>query len=129
MDFEDILLDVGDSGRYQKSLILLYLLPTATLLPWFSMNVLFMVSVPDHWCKVPEVVSSNLTIEQQRLLISPPSNPKCHMYQINYTDYLALGNYTIPSNTTTIPCDSGWEFDKTNYESTAATQVCTFLIF
>lgn len=122
MEFEDILLDVGDGGRYQNELILFFLLPSATLLPWFSMNVLFMVSVPEHWCNVPEVVRSNLTIEQQRDLISPPANPKCHMYDINYTDYLTSGIYTVPNDTTTRPCSNGWEYDKTNYDSTAATQ-------
>lgn len=125
MDFEDILLEVGDSGKYQKSLILFFLIPSATLLPWFSMNVLFMVSVPEHWCNVPEVAKSNLTIDQQRLLISPPDNPKCYMYDINYTDYLVSGIYNVRNDTTTRPCNNGWDYDRTNYESTAATEVCT----
>lgn len=124
MDFEDILLEVGDRGKYQKSLIILFLLPSATLLPWFSMNVLFMVSVPEHWCNVPEVAMSNLTIEQQRQLISPPSDPKCSMYDINYTDYLTAGHYNVSEDTTTRPCNNGWNYDRTYYESTAATKVC-----
>lgn len=122
MDFEDILLEVGDSGRYQKSLILIFLLPSALLLPWFTMNVMFMVSVPDHWCHVPDVSMSNLTTEQQRQLISPPQNPKCYMYDINYTDYLESGIYSVPNDTSTRQCDNGWEYDKTYYDSTAATQ-------
>lgn len=128
LDFEDILLEVGDSGMYQKKLIMFFLLPGASLLPWFSMNVLFMISIPDHWCSVPEVINSGLRVDQQRMLISPPSDPKCHMYDINYTDYLASGIYSVPDNTTTRPCTSGWEYDKTHYEKTAATQVCTVFI-
>lgn len=124
MDFEDILLYVGDRGKYQKMMIVIFLLPSAALLPWFSMNILFMVSVPDHWCKVPEVSNSNLTVEEQRSLISPPDNPKCHMYDINYTDFLSSGTYHVPNDTTTIPCSDGWDFDKTNYDETVATQVC-----
>lgn len=126
MDFEDILLEVGASGRYQKSLILIFLLPSALLLPWFSMNIMFMVSVPDHWCYVPEVAISNLTISQQRQLISPVENSKCLMHDINYTDYLNSGNFTISNDTETRPCNSGWEFDRTYYDSTVATQVCVF---
>lgn len=129
LEFEDILLEVGDGGKYQKKLIMFFLLPAASLLPWFTMNILFMISIPDHWCRVPEVINSGLTIQQQRMLISPPSNPKCQMYDINYTDYLTSGKYSIPDNATTRPCTSGWEYDKTNFESTVATQVCTILIF
>lgn len=136
IEFEDILLEVGDSGRYQKQLILFFLLPYALLIPLFTMNIFFMLSVPQHWCSVPEVLNSNLTIEQQRQLISPPDKPECHpycetclMYDINYTDYLSLGIYSIPNDTTTRPCNNGWEYDKTNFESTVATQVCTTFIF
>ena len=124
MDFEDILMDVGDSGKYQKRLIIFFLLPYALLIPWFSMNILFMLSVPEHWCSVPEVVNSNLTIEQQKHLISPSSDPHCLMHDINYTDYLTSGIYSVPNDTATKKCTNGWEYDKTNFDSTAATQVC-----
>ncbi|KAG8183926.1 hypothetical protein JTE90_029030 [Oedothorax gibbosus] len=121
MDFEDVLLEVGDYGKYQRQLIVYFLVPAATLLPWFSMNILFMVSVPEHWCNVPELVSSNFTIEQQRSFISPPGE-KCHRYNLNFTDVLGLENFTVPNGTTTRPCDEGWQYDHTFYDSTAATQ-------
>lgn len=121
MEFEDILLDVGDYGKYQRNLIMIFLVPTASLLPWFTMNVLFMVSVPDHWCKVPELVSSNLSLSQQRSLISPPGE-HCLRYDLNYTNVDDLLNYTISENFTKRPCDRGWEFDHTYYDSTVATK-------
>ncbi|KFM78100.1 Organic cation transporter 1, partial [Stegodyphus mimosarum] len=122
MDFEDILLEVGDYGKYQKNLILIFLVPAASLLPWFSMNIMFMVSAPDHWCYVPEVDASNLNISLQRSLISPPESPSCHMHDINYTEYLTAGIYKVPNDTTTIPCSQGWQYDKTYFDSTAVTQ-------
>ncbi|XP_042912363.1 organic cation transporter protein [Parasteatoda tepidariorum] len=121
MDFEDILLDVGDYGKYQQGLIKYFLIPAASLLPWFTMNILFMVSVPDHWCNVPELVSSNLSISDQRSLISPPGD-KCHMYNINFTDFLSNGSYIIPENTTTRPCNHGWQYDNTYWDTTASTK-------
>uniref|UniRef100_A0A2L2YNP7 Organic cation transporter 1 n=1 Tax=Parasteatoda tepidariorum TaxID=114398 RepID=A0A2L2YNP7_PARTP len=121
MDFEDILLDVGDYGKYQQSLIRYFLIPAALLLPWVSMNIFFMVSVPDHWCNVPELVSSNLSISDQRSLISPPGD-KCHMYNLNFTDFLDNGSYVIPENTTTSPCNQGWQYDNTNWDTTASTK-------
>ncbi|XP_035223452.1 organic cation transporter protein-like [Stegodyphus dumicola] len=122
MEFEDLLLDVGDCGKYQKHLILIFLVPAASLLPWFTMNIMFMVSVPDHWCYVPEVASSNLSISAQRSLISPPDDPCCRMYDINYTELLSNGIYTVPNDTATKPCTQGWQYDKTDYESTVATE-------
>ncbi|XP_035216500.1 carcinine transporter-like [Stegodyphus dumicola] len=122
MEFEDILLEVGDYGKYQRNLFLIFLVPAASLLPWFSMNILFMVSAPDHWCYVPEVAASNLSISDQRSLISPPDSPSCYMYDINYTEYLSAGIYKVPNDTTTRPCNRGWQYDKTDFESTAVTQ-------
>lgn len=125
MDFEDVLLEVGDYGKYQRQLIVYFLVPAASLLPWFSMNILFMVSVPDHWCKVPEMVSSNFTIAQQRSIISPPGE-SCHRYNLNFTDVFDVANFTVPNGTTTRPCDEGFEYDTTNYDFTAATTVRFF---
>ncbi|XP_035223439.1 carcinine transporter-like [Stegodyphus dumicola] len=44
------------------------------------------------------------------------------MYDINYTDFLSNGIYTVPNDTATKPCIQGWQYDKTDYESTVATE-------
>ncbi|GIY30768.1 hypothetical protein CEXT_691221 [Caerostris extrusa] len=62
-EFENLLEEVGDFGKYQKRLITLFLIPSAALLPWFTMNILFLVFTPDHWCNVPEVSSSELYVK------------------------------------------------------------------
>ncbi|GIY29074.1 organic cation transporter 1 [Caerostris darwini] len=120
MEFEDVLMGVGDYGKYQRNLIVIFLVPAASLLPWLSMNVLFMVSVPDHWCSVPELSAFNLTIEQQRSLISPP-NEHCRRYNISYTDILHIENSTL-SNASMTPCDQGWQYDETYWDETASTK-------
>ncbi|KAF8794657.1 Beta-alanine transporter like protein [Argiope bruennichi] len=121
MEFEDVLIEVGDYGKYQRNLIMIFLVPAASLLPWFSMNVLFMVSVPDHWCNVPELSSFNLSMEQQKSLIAPPGE-HCLRYDLNFTDILDFGNYSVPNGSTTRPCDQGWEYDQTYWDSTASTK-------
>ncbi|CAL1269580.1 unnamed protein product [Larinioides sclopetarius] len=121
MEFEDVLIEVGDYGKYQRNLIMIFLVPAASLLPWFSMNVLFMVSVPDHWCKVPGLSSFNLTMEQQKSLVAPPGE-HCKRYDMNLTEMLDFGNYSLLNGSTTRPCDQGWEYDHTYWDSTASTK-------
>lgn len=128
MEFEHILDRVGDFGRYQRDLMWIFLYPASVLLPWFSMNILFLVSVPDHWCRVPELDAFNLTLEEQKRLIRPPTDPKCTMYDINYTEFLSNSdNWTVPDWTVTKTCSYGYEYDRTYYDSTAATKVRTIL--
>ncbi|CAL1269584.1 unnamed protein product [Larinioides sclopetarius] len=122
MEFEDILHQVGGYGRFQRNLTLFFLIPVSCALPCFWMNFIFMVSVPEHWCYVPEL--SNFTMAQKRMLISPPNNPSCTMYNMNYSQVLDVESFIATSNFSDIitPCVSGWEYDKTNYDKTATTK-------
>ncbi|GBM78323.1 hypothetical protein AVEN_222143-1 [Araneus ventricosus] len=81
-----------------------------------------MLSVPEYWCHVPEL--SNLSVDQQRMLISPPNDPSCTMYKRNYSQVLNLESViaTPYFSYDEIPCVSGWDYDKTNYDETAATK-------
>ncbi|GFQ95077.1 carcinine transporter [Trichonephila clavata] len=121
MEFEDILIEVGDYGKYQSNLIMIFLVPAASLLPWFSMNILFMVSVPDHWCHVPELDAFNLSIPQQRYFTSP-HDEHCMRYDMNYSEITNIMNYTVSNGTSTKPCDHGWQYDQTYWDATAATK-------
>lgn len=121
LEFEDILTEVGDSGKYQKRLMIFFLLPSVALVPWFSMNNLFMIFLPDHWCYVPEVANSNLSIELQRSIVSPDSST-CMRYDVNYTERLTTGDFDFTNNTPLIACDQ-WVYDTTYYEETAASKV------
>ncbi|GIX91880.1 carcinine transporter, partial [Caerostris extrusa] len=80
-----------------------------------------MVSVPDHWCYVPEL--ANLSMSQQKMLIGHPSNPSCTMYNLNYSQVLDGESFVAPNSTETyISCVNGWTYDKQNYDVTAATK-------
>ncbi|GFY52502.1 organic cation transporter 1 [Trichonephila inaurata madagascariensis] len=121
MEFEDILIQVGGYGKFQRNLTIFFLIPVSCVLPCFWMNFIFMVSVPDHWCHVPEL--SNLSIAQQRMLISPPGNPSCSMYNMNYSQVLDAESFMEANNTDVIvPCIHGWQYDKQNYDATASTK-------
>lgn len=95
MDFEDILKDVGGFGLYQKILVVVFLIPSFVVIPWFSMNLIFMSNTPEHWCYVPEVANSNLTLNRQKELIRPPHDPRCSMHDVNYSEILSYGNLTV----------------------------------
>ncbi|GFQ92684.1 carcinine transporter [Trichonephila clavata] len=122
MDFEDILKDVGGFGVYQKVLVAVFLIPTFIVIPWFSMNSIFLNNSPEHWCNVPEVVNTNLSIEAQQYLIRPAEDPYCRMYDVDYSELLHSGNFSVNQSWPTKECDQGWSFDRTNYEATSVTR-------
>ncbi|KFM74877.1 hypothetical protein X975_04444, partial [Stegodyphus mimosarum] len=80
------------------------------------MDIYFMLSTPDHWCLVPEVASSNLSLHQQKALIREPSNPLCAMHDINYTEYLDSKTLTTVNNSRSRLCLNGWQYDKSYYD-------------
>lgn len=71
LDFDDILEMVGNTGPFQRRLIYVLVYPAAFLLAWMVLNILFMVSVPDHWCHVPGRSFTNLTEQQWKELTIP----------------------------------------------------------
>lgn len=105
MEFEDILKQVGDYGRYQKRLLFLFLVPSSVIFSLLCMNTFFMLSEPDHWCTVDEI--SHLPKDEQIFFSRPFIKDskedtidksskdgskeakellpdKCHKYDINY---------------------------------------------
>lgn len=122
MTFEDILEEVGGYGKFQRNLTYFFFIPLMIVIPLFWVNLILMVIVPDHWCNVPTVKSRNLSIELQRTIISPPEDPSCSMYDVNYTALLDYDDFVLSNDTKIVSCNDGWEYDKTDFESTIATQ-------
>ncbi|GFY79488.1 organic cation transporter 1 [Trichonephila inaurata madagascariensis] len=122
MTFAKILEDVGDFGPYQKKLLVFFFIPCFTVLPWFSMHVIFLTGIPGHWCYVPEIAKSNLSLEMQKALIMPPSDPRCSMYDVNYTEILLSHNPNFNNETPTKPCDKGWFYENSEFDQTAVTE-------
>ncbi|XP_069358958.1 beta-alanine transporter [Maniola hyperantus] len=127
MDFDAILEDVGEFGRYQKLVIYFILLPAVIPCGFHAYAQLFMAADVQHWCRVPELEA----LEDQELArnISIPLELKndqleyssCTMYNLNYTDI--VGNYpNIEDNqykqAETIPCSDGWVYDMNTYKNT-----------
>lgn len=126
MEFEDILEDIGGFGLYQKILFVVFMPPAFLVIPWFAMSLIFLTSTPDHWCYVPEISNSNLSISLQKQLIRPPSDTSCSMYDVNYSSVLDSGNWTVNPEWPTKPCEHGWVYDKVDYDATAVTRVNAF---
>ncbi|XP_042903942.1 carcinine transporter [Parasteatoda tepidariorum] len=133
MDFEGILKEVGDFGKYQKSLLINFMIPTTFASAFYVLNVIFMVATPDHWCLVPELQSLNIS-ELDIKRISIPMQPggtfsKCTRYDYNFTafalEYMTTGKLPEIKNEgkfiTRRPvkkCDNGWMYQKDWYEET-----------
>lgn len=136
MKFEYILDEIGAGNRYQICLIVFLLIPTSFLNIFFE--GIFLLSTPDHWCKVPGMV--NLTFDQQQLIRPIDSNGKasnCERFdfdwrqfngaileQLNSTNELKI----LTNNLTLINCDIGWNYDTSVYTETAVTEASFFQI-
>lgn len=52
-DFDDILNIIGSQGKFQKFLLYAVVCPITAIQPFITLNVIFMLFTPDHWCLVP----------------------------------------------------------------------------
>ncbi|XP_043224904.1 organic cation transporter 1-like [Amphibalanus amphitrite] len=128
VDFDDILEMVGNENWFQRRLIFVLVYPVSFLLAWMVLNILFMVSVPDHWCYVPGREMYNMTLEQWKNLTIPRETDEtgetrlsqCRMFNLTLGDGFAL-TPVISSNGTaaTVGCMHGWEYDRSNWRRTA----------
>lgn len=115
--FDDLLSSAGEFGKYQ--LLLFFATAPFYIFGVFSyFTQLFLTETSsDHWCWIPEL--QNLTeIERKNLAIPLDYNSRhgyslCTSYNVNWTEILATGGK--PDSTwSTIPCQNGWEFNKTD---------------
>ncbi|XP_045496115.1 beta-alanine transporter [Colias croceus] len=132
MDFDAILQDVGEFGRYQKLVIYLVLLPAVIPCGFHAYAQLFMAGDVKHWCKIPELegydveVVKNLSIPLE-LRNGVQEYSQCNMYDLNYTDilnrYTTLEDAAIDGETAEIvPCRNGWMYENVVYQSTVVTE-------
>lgn len=141
MDFEDVLAEVGDFGWYQKKLIGVFLVPTTLISATYVMNVIFMVAVPDHWCLVPDLSQTNLTLDQIKYLSLPKTfkngrerYSQCRMYDLDYGELVrnwtsgdgnfnqSWPNLDFRKKMPTVQCVHGWNYDRSLYSSNAVTK-------
>ncbi|PSN48027.1 Carcinine transporter [Blattella germanica] len=80
MDLDDLLPQVGEFGRYQKLLVWLVCLPACVPCGFCAFNQLFMADVPDHWCRIPELMDLPGIGPQERRALAIPSDVSYRFY-------------------------------------------------
>ena len=64
MDFDDILPDVGEYGKYQKLMVWFVFLPGMIPCGFHAYNQLFMATIPKSHCFIANLQGHNLTMGQ-----------------------------------------------------------------
>ncbi|XP_026326759.1 carcinine transporter [Hyposmocoma kahamanoa] len=141
IDLDDLLPKIGEFGLYQKLLLWLVCLPACLPCGFCAFNQLFMTDVPDHWCKVPELMELNLTQLERKVLSIPrkaddnTTFEKCLRYSLNWSEVLQTrkpiamdSNY----NYSVEPCLDGHEYDTSEVESSVVIDfdlVCDYELY
>ncbi|OXA51668.1 organic cation transporter protein [Folsomia candida] len=113
-DFDDILTMIGSEGKFQKIILYGVVCPFITVSPFLVLNNIFLLDIPNHWCTVPGMGNDtdietwkNWTLPTE---IGPDGETRysqCLMY-----------DPSDPDRNTTMMCNNGWTYDKTDYDST-----------
>ncbi|TGZ53166.1 organic cation transporter 1 isoform X1 [Temnothorax longispinosus] len=115
IDFDEVLVHVGEKGRYQNIMYYLLCIPATLPAAFLAFSQVFVSASPEHWCRIPELdnLTDLMSLEERKALSLPYSvkpdgrriYSKCHMYDVNYTEIIDswLGGATNMSNTTDSP--------------------------
>ena len=128
MKFENILEEIDGFGPFQILIIVLLCTPRIVLPCHFLLDN-FIAAVPPHYCDISAQgdggLLGNLT-QEQRLMVSIPlqedGEPRsCEMFAGPQLQLLSNGS--DGAGLPTVPCQSGWVYDKSTFTSTLATEV------
>ncbi|XP_077990548.1 organic cation transporter protein-like [Glandiceps talaboti] len=129
MQFDDILKELGEFGRYQKwiyFLICMAAIPSA----FVNLGNSFLSASDDHYCRVYDNqtydTSSPLTNCTIPYTYSDDSWDMCTRYDLNMSG--GISRELCYPRTGTIDCDDGWVYDRSTYENTVVYEfdlVCT----
>ncbi|XP_018356302.1 PREDICTED: carcinine transporter-like isoform X3 [Trachymyrmex septentrionalis] len=114
IDFDEVLLHVGEKGRYQNIMYYLLCIPATLPAAFLAFSQVFVSASPEHWCRIPELdnMTDLMSLEERKALSIPYSvksdgrrvYSKCHMFDVNYTEIIDLWlEGANPSNTTDSP--------------------------
>nr|XP_045013477.1 solute carrier family 22 member 7 isoform X2 [Jaculus jaculus] len=137
MGFEELLDKVGGFGPFQLRNLVLMALPRV-LLPLHFLLPIFLAAVPPHHCALPGA-PANLSSRDVWLEAHLPREPdgtfsSCLRFArpqalLNTTlGREARGSRELEGEPSTAPCSRGWEYDRSEFSSTIATEwdlVCT----
>ncbi|XP_032880900.1 solute carrier family 22 member 2-like [Amblyraja radiata] len=140
--FDDILVEVGGFGPYQRRVfILIYL--TSAIFSWLYLGFVFLAVTPDHWCRSPGVsalrTKCNWSLEQEKNFTLPVgragSSPysQCERFDIDWNSSSVSCEDPLPfswNHSRDLPltrCRDGWVFENGSISSivTEFELVCT----
>lgn len=132
MGFEELLEEVGGFGPFQLRNVALLALPRM-LLPLHFLLPIFLAAVPAHRCALPGA-PANFSHQDLWLEAHLPREPDGTLSScLRFTHPQALPNTTLEGEgqspgelegePSTVPCPQGWEYDRSEFSSTIATEV------
>jgi hypothetical protein len=132
MGFEELLHKVGGFGPFQLRNLVLLALPRF-LLPMHFLLPIFMAAVPAHHCALPDA-PANLSHQDLWLKTHLPRETDGSFSScLRFAYPQALPNVTLGTEVynsgepegepLTVPCSQGWEYDRSEFSSTIATEV------
>ncbi|GAB6029801.1 hypothetical protein CHUAL_005514 [Chamberlinius hualienensis] len=134
MKFDSIIREAGDFGRYQIFLLALFCCPVCIFISYVIFGQMFISLEPEHWCRVPQLEDPSLNLtEIGRKLISIPqleesstlSFDSCRMYDLNYSELVATGDYLNAkpnTNWSITKCKYGWSYNFTEIYPTVVSE-------
>ncbi|KAK7872852.1 hypothetical protein R5R35_006723 [Gryllus longicercus] len=144
IDFDDVLVHIGERGRYQTIMYYLLCIPATIPAAFLAFTQVFVSAAPDHWCRVPQLDALGLAPELQRPLAIPQARApdgrpagfeKCQVYDVNFTELLGGAGWAAggapqqlpplpPANSSwaAVPCAYGWNYDNRDYDVTLVTK-------
>lgn len=131
MGFEELLHQVGGFGPFQLRNLALMALPRV-LVPMHFLLPIFMAAVPTHHCALPGA-PANLSHQDLWLKAHLPlENDGSFSSCLRFAYPKALPNVTLGTEVynsgesegdpLTVPCSQGWEYDRSEFSSTIATE-------
>nr|XP_055119143.1 solute carrier family 22 member 7 isoform X1 [Symphalangus syndactylus] len=131
MGFEELLEQVGGFGPFQLRNVALLALPRV-LLPLHFLLPIFLAAVPAHRCALPGA-PANFSHQDAWLEAHLPREPDGMLSSCLHFAYpQALPNTTLgeerqsrgelEDEPATVPCSQGWEYDRSEFSSTIATE-------
>ncbi|XP_020285318.1 organic cation transporter 1-like isoform X2 [Pseudomyrmex gracilis] len=98
IDFDEVLVHVGEKGRYQNIMYYLLCIPATLPAAFLAFSQVFVSASPEHWCRIPELdnLTDLMSLEERKALSLPYEKKpdgrriysKCEMYDVNYTEII-----------------------------------------
>ncbi|XP_043552229.1 solute carrier family 22 member 2-like [Chiloscyllium plagiosum] len=130
--FDDVLIQIGGFGQYQKVIFFLIYL-SSMMFSHLYFGFVFLAVTPDHWCRSPGVTElrdkCNWSLEQEKNYTLPvgqsgsSSYSQCETYDIDWNSssgscenpllFVQNGSQDLPRTT----CQDGWVFENGSFPS------------